>query len=117
MKTDTPRMLDIERLEQLSVILLAIGVLAVFQWGWQWLYVLGLVLLVVGTLGDFAGQLIKRNYIARIIERLTVIGMMVGILGMLQPWHIWLYENGFYMVALSTIGFIVVSHISTPEDG
>jgi hypothetical protein len=43
------------------------------------------------------------------------VGMMVGILGMLQAWHIWLYENGFYVLALSTLAFIIVSHVGSPE--
>lgn len=105
-----------ERIEQLSTLALIVGVLAVFQWQWQWLFSIGLILLAVGTLGTLASQVINKNNLPRILERLSVIGMMVGILGMLQAWHIWLYENGFYLVALSTIGFIVVSHIDSPNE-
>jgi hypothetical protein len=42
--------------------------------------------------------------------------MMIGILGMLQPWQIWLYENGFYVLGISTLGFIIVSHIPSPQE-
>ena len=35
-------------------------------------------------------------------------------LGMLQPWHIWLYENGFYVLGISTLAFIIALHIETP---
>jgi len=107
---------DAERVEQLSTLSLAVGVLLVFQWAYSWLFPVGLLLLVIGTIGTLAGQVIQKNYIARVIERMTVVGMMVGILGMLQPWQIWLYENGFYVLAISTLAFIIVSHIGSPEE-
>lgn len=113
-ENNTPA-LNGERIEQISMLSLAVGVLAVFQSGVAGLSTIGLLLLAVGTIGILVAQVIQRNYPARIIERLTVVGMMVGILGMLQPWQIWLYENGFYLLALSTLGFIVVSHIGSPE--
>lgn len=105
---------DAERIEQFSTLALILGVVAVFQWGIASLYWLGLLLLALGTVGTLASQVLQKNYLARIIERMTVVGMMVGILGMLQPWQIWLYENGFYVLAISTLGFIIVSHIGSP---
>jgi hypothetical protein len=114
-KTDSSY-LDVERIEQLSNIALIIGVLLVFQWMLMSLYWLGLILLALGTIGILGSQILKKNHAARIVERMTVIGMMIGILGMLQAWHVWLYENGFYLVALSTLGFIIISHVESPEN-
>ncbi len=104
-----------ERVEQLSTLALIAGVIFVFQWSFQWLYVIGVGLLIVGSVGTFISQVMKKQPMIRILERMTTVGMMVGILGMLQSWDIWLYENGFYLLALSTLGFIIVSHISSPE--
>lgn len=116
MKTETnSTFLDAEQIEQLSTLALIPGVLAVFQWGYSWLFPVGLFLLVIGTAGTLAGQVLQRNHIARIVERMMVVGMMVGILGMLQPWHILLYQYGFYVLALSTLSFIIVSHIESPD--
>ena len=116
MKTEAnTRFFDAERIEQFSTLALVLGVVAVFQWGIASLYWFGLLLLALGTIGTLARQVLQKNYLARIIERMTVVGMMVGILGMLQPWQIWLYENGFYVLAISTLGFIIVSHIGSPS--
>ena len=117
MKTETnATFLDHERIEQLSTISLVLGVVFIFQWGFQALSTVGLLLLALGTAGTLAGQVIQRNYVARIIERMAVVGMMVGIAGMLQPWQIWLYENGFYVLGISTLTFIIFSHVASPED-
>jgi len=115
MKTESsPAFLDHERIEQISTISLILGVLFIFQWGFQALSTVGLLLLAIGAAGTLAGQVIQRNYLARIVERMAVVGMMVGIAGMLQPWHILLYQNGFYVLAISTLTFIIVSHINSP---
>lgn len=115
MKTENS-LIDAERIEQFSTLALVAGVLLIFQTWYQGLSWLGLTLLAIGVLGTLTAQAINKNYIARIIERMTVIGMMIGILGMLQTWQIWMYENGFYLLALSTLGFIIVSHIGSPDE-
>ena len=115
MKTEIQSpMLDTERIEQFSTIALVVGVLAVYQSGFTWLYWIGLALLALGAIGTLASQVMQQNRIMRIIERMAVVGMMTGILGMLQPWHIWLYENGFYVLGISTLAFIIALHIETP---
>ncbi len=50
-----------------------------------------------------------------LLERVTVFGMMAGVIGMFQPWHIVWYGWGFIILALSTLAFIVVSHLPTGE--
>jgi len=50
-----------------------------------------------------------------LLERVTVFGMMAGVIGMFQPWDIVWYGWGFIVLALSTLAFIVVSHLPTGE--
>ena len=52
-----------------------------------------------------------------LLERLTVAGMVVGVVGMFQPWDIQWFGPGFNILALSTLAFIVVSHLPTGEEG
>ncbi|MEM9955434.1 MAG: hypothetical protein AAF846_27780 [Chloroflexota bacterium] len=107
--------LDSERIEQLSVFALVLGILFIFQWWTQSLYSVGLALLIIGSVGTLASQVMQKRKIVQILERLSVVGMMVGIAGMLQPWQIWLYENGFYLLLIATVGFIILSHMDTSE--
>lgn len=87
------------------------GIVFVYQSSSDPLYKIGLLLLVLGTIGTIAVMLLKRSHWLTILERLTLVGMMIGILGMFQSWNIALYENGFYLLGLSTLAFIIVSHI------
>lgn len=50
-----------------------------------------------------------------ILERLTVFGMMAGVIGMFQPWDITWYGWGFIVLVISTLAFIVVSHLPAAE--
>lgn len=44
-------------------------------------------------------------------EQLIVAGMVMGTIGMFQPWALDLYQYGFILLALSTLAFIVISHL------
>jgi hypothetical protein len=46
------------------------------------------------------------------IERVIIGLMLIGMVGMFQPFAIALYRYGFLLLLLSTIGFIIVSHLS-----
>ena len=107
---------QVELLERGASITLIVGGLAVFQGGYQFLYLFGLFLLIIGVIVTLASQIIKREIWLKTVERLVILGMMIGILGMLQPWNIWLYENGFYVLGISTLAFIVVLHIPVNND-
>lgn len=48
--------------------------------------------------------------IHQIIERIVIAVMLLGIVGMFQPWQIELYTWGFHMVLFGTLSFIVISH-------
>jgi hypothetical protein len=59
----------------------------------------------------------RNNLLALVplLERLTVIGMMAGVIGMFQPWDILWYGWGFIVLFISTLAFIVVSHLPVIE--
>lgn len=47
-----------------------------------------------------------------IIEKITIAGIVVGIVFMFQPWVFVLFRYGFYLLLVSTLAFIVWSHIT-----
>ena len=52
------------------------------------------------------------------VERTIIALIMLGMLGMFQPLAIELFRYGFLLLLLSTILFIIISHLSpTPEIG
>ena len=51
----------------------------------------------------------------RRIEQVVVAGMVLGTIGMFQPWMLDLYHYGFLLLGLSTLAFIVVSHIPAAD--
>lgn len=53
--------------------------------------------------------------IFRIIEYVLIGGIIVGIIGMFQPWFFPAFRYGFYLLLASTIGYIAWSHV-TPAD-
>ncbi len=48
------------------------------------------------------------------LTKLSIAGIMVGILFMIQPWVFALFKVGFLALLVSTLTFIVVSHIPEP---
>jgi hypothetical protein len=52
----------------------------------------------------------------RTLERIIIAAMLLGIVGMFQPWQIVLYGYGFHLLLIATVAFIIVSHI-TPVEG
>jgi len=47
----------------------------------------------------------------------VIAGMFIGILGMIQPWSLSLFKPGFLLLLYSTLGYIVVSHITPRREG
>jgi hypothetical protein len=47
----------------------------------------------------------------KVIETILIVGIVVGILGMFQPWLLILYKYGFIVLLVSTLGFIWWSHV------
>lgn len=56
----------------------------------------------------------KQTYL--LIERLIIAGMVLGMIGMFQPFMIELYNYGFHLLFLCTIAFTVFSHLSPKEE-
>jgi hypothetical protein len=48
----------------------------------------------------------------RLIEYVLIGGIVLGIIGMFQPWIFPLFRYGFYILLISTIGFIAWSHVT-----
>ncbi len=44
--------------------------------------------------------------------RCIIAGLFLGILGMIQPWHLPLFKLGFQVLLYSTLAYIVLSHIT-----
>lgn len=51
----------------------------------------------------------------RAIEGVLIAGIVLGVIGMFQPWMLILYKIGFLVLLVSTLGFIWWSHIR-PQD-
>jgi hypothetical protein len=77
-----------------------VAILAVF---------IGLIVYAARTL---SGNVPRRIYDA--IEGALIAGILLGVVGMFQPWVQAGYRIGFYILLLSTLGFILWSHI-TPQ--
>ena len=50
----------------------------------------------------------------RIIEQILIVGIVLGVVGMFQPWFLQGYKYGFILLLVSTLCFILWSHI-TPK--
>jgi hypothetical protein len=107
--------IDTDVIEQLSNIAFLLGVIAIAQGTFVAGFWLGVALLVLGVAGILGSAVLRRAAWQRILERLAILGMMTGLLGMFQSWQISLYENGFYILGISTLVFIIVSHIPAPQ--
>ena len=57
----------------------------------------------------------SRRHLVGIITRLSVAGIMFGILFMIQPFFFELFKPGFLILLFSTIVFTVISHIPEPS--
>ena len=51
-----------------------------------------------------------RSY--NIVEKIIIGGIVLGIVMMFQPWVFVLFRYGFYLLLISTLAFIVWSHIT-----
>ena len=108
-------------IEQASNILFIVGILVMFlsnnAEGLGTLsFTIGSGLIILGILGMFGVLLAKRESWHTITERLMIVGMMVGVVGMFQANSVRLYEYGFYVLGLCTLGFIIILHVPKPQE-
>ena len=72
------------------------------------------ILLAFISLIRISASVLNNNISPRIyraIEMVLIAGIVLGVLGMFQPWLIIFYKVGFIVLLLSTLGFIWWSHI------
>lgn len=73
---------------------------------------IGIITIVARLLNDTIS-----NRIHRPIELTLIGGILLGILGMFQPWVFGLFKTGFFVLLISTLGFILWSHVVPKVDG
>jgi hypothetical protein len=64
---------------------------------------------------DGGSIFVMNSVTLRRIEQVIVAGMVLGTIGMFQPWVLELYHYGFLLLGLSTLAFIVISHVPQVE--
>lgn len=74
--------------------------------------ILAFVAVITIVANTFNNNISPRLY--KVIERLLIGGIILGIFGMLQPWLHLAYKYGFILLLFSTLGFILWSHV-TPK--
>ncbi len=65
-----------------------------------------LIVLAARSLNGRVSQLVYQR-----IERVVIAGIVLGIIGMFQPWWFVAYRYGFSVLLVSTLAFILWSHI------
>jgi hypothetical protein len=91
-----------------NVLVLAIPFLLVFV-----PIILGYMALIV-----FLSKLLHRRVretVYRVIEYLFIAGIVLGILGMFQPWVFPLFRIGFFVLLGSLLGFMIWSHVAVKQ--
>ncbi len=49
-----------------------------------------------------------------LVTRASVTGIILGIVGMIQPFVFELFKYGFLLLLISTLTYIIVAHINPP---
>jgi hypothetical protein len=73
------------------------------------------IILAFITLITFVASALSHNIpeaLYRPIERVIIAGIVLGVVGMFQPWLFILYKYGFLLLLFSTLAFILWSHIA-----
>lgn len=108
--------LDLSVVQRTANLAILLGIVGIFQGGSEPVFIIGSVLLVIGVAAYLLSLIWGRIGWHQFAERAIVLVMMVSILGMLQPWNIQFYETGFYGLAIATLAFIIISHITVAEE-
>ena len=84
-------------LEAIPFILIFIAIILTF---------ITLISLVASVLND---NIPRRTH--QLVERIIIFGIVGGVIGMFQPWWFLAYKYGFSILLISTLSFILWSHI------
>jgi hypothetical protein len=74
--------------------------------------ILTFITLIVIAARLLDGSISRRHY--RPVELTLIGGIVLGIFFMFQPWVFALFKIGFFVLLISTLGFILWSHV-TPK--
>jgi len=88
-----------------NVLLIAIPFLLIFV-----AVILGYMSLVVVVAKILANRVPERTH--KTIEYVFMAGIVLGIIGMFQPWVFALFKVSFLVLLASTLGFILWSHVA-----
>jgi hypothetical protein len=68
------------------------------------------IFLIAFVASELGGEIPQRPY--RLIEAAIVAGILLGVVGMFQPWALLGYRIGFHLLLASTLAFTLWSHVS-----
>lgn len=71
--------------------------------------ILTFITLIILTASMLNHNIPRKTY--RLIERIIIAGIVGGVIGMFQPWWFPAYKYGFIVLLVSTLLFILWSHI------
>lgn len=75
------------------------------------LIILGLFITFIRWVSHRLSERIAQSTFA-LVERIIIGGIVLGVLGMFQPWLFIGYKIGFFVLLFSTLAFIVWSHVT-----
>jgi MFS family permease len=75
--------------------------------------ILAFITLIVFVAGLLDHRISKRAH--QLVETILIIGIVLGVFGMFQPWLFAAYRYGFMLLLISTLGFILWTHITPRE--
>jgi hypothetical protein len=75
------------------------------------LVILGLFITFIRALSHRLSEKVAQSTFDA-IERIIIAGIIIGVVGMFQPWVFIGYKYGFLVLLFSTLAFIVWSHIT-----
>ena len=70
---------------------------------------LGYITLIVLMVSYLSDNISARSF--RIVESILIAGIVIGVVGMFQPWFFFAYTYGFLLLLISIFSFIGWSHI------
>ena len=92
-----------------NALLLAIPFLLVFV-----PIILGFMALIVFVSKLIYQRVPERAY--KVIEYVFIVGIVLGIISMFQPWTFLLFKPGFFILFGSLIGFMIWSHVAMKQE-
>jgi hypothetical protein len=75
------------------------------------LIILGLFIYLIRAVSARLSDRVPQR-IFDLVERIIIGGIVLGVVGMFQPWIFAGYKYGFLLVLFSTLAFIVWSHVT-----